>query len=225
MTIGILLKYITAKRVRQTLKQSLSIIGAFYINNISYSLNTLINYKSIDIGTIKIIEFLITYGLILFLFYPALDFLLRFIFLKWMKKKILKNSRQIKENHKADSLRFMTSYKTIIADFVIDYPVGLGYISIKEFEPIGEIKVSNQEKDEAINEIIGSINKWMCTLIHLLVTLLLVFKYSPVLVYCLLGIGAILSVVVVLGIIILIENIELFGLVMKELNKRKLQIS
>ncbi len=223
MTIGILLKYVTAKRVRQTLKQGLSIVGAFFMLNISYSFNTLINYKSMDIESVKIIEFLIIYGLILFLFYPVLDFLLRFVFLKWMKKKILKINREIKENHRTESLRVLNSYKTTAADFVIDYPVGLGYINIKEFEPIGEIKVSNQEKDEAINEIIGSINKWMCTLIHLLVTLLVVFKYSPILMYCLLSIGAILSPVVVFGIIILIENIELFGFVMKELNKRKMQ--
>lgn len=221
MILGVLLKYITAKRVRQALKQGLAIVGAFYILEISYSFDTIVHFKAANIETEKIIKFLIIYGLIMLLFYPVLDFLLRVVFLKIMKRRILKASRERKVNKRLESIRLLNEFRIIMADFVMDYPVSLGYMNLKEIPPAEKIVVSDQEKDEAINEIVSAINRWLCTQIHLIVTLIVVFNFSPILMYILLAIILVLTPILVFGIIFCVEHIEALEHLMKELHKRK----
>lgn len=222
MLLSKIFKYITGKRIRQTLKHSLAISGTFYLLNMSYSLSALKNIKKVNLESVEIIQFITVYGLILFIFYPFLDFLLRLLFLKVMKKKTLHIIRKIKEHHKIESLRAYTEAKQVAVNFVLDYPVGLGYISSKDLSSSDppDIKASNQEKEEAINEVIGQINKWICTLLHLLITSIVVFNYYPLLMYCFLGIGLLITPIVVIGIILLIENVELFGAIVKDLNRK-----
>lgn len=223
MLLNKVFKYLTGKRIRQTLKHSLSIAGSFYFLNISYSFSFITNIKRVNLESLEILQFLGIYGLIIFLFYPFLDFILRIIFLKVMKKRILGITRKISPREKAELLRDLNKSKQVVVDFVLGYPIELGYINYKELyqiEPIEDIKVSDDEKEEAINEIVKHINKWICTLLHLLITLIVVFNYYPLLMYCFLIVGIVLTPIVFIGIILLIENIEVVGIILKELNKR-----
>lgn len=220
MLLSFLLKYITSKRIRQVLKQGLAIVGAFYILDISYSWETVFNYKSVKIETAQIVGFLLLYFFIILLFYPVLDFLLRLFFFKVLKKKVLQKSREIKNERRTESLRVLSDVRRSAVNFVIDYPMELGYINSNEIGPAEELRPTDKEKDEAINEIINIILRWSCTFIHLIVTLLIVFNYFPVLMICFLIFGAILAIVITSVIILFVENIELLEQILKHLHRR-----
>lgn len=202
------------------LKQGLAIVGAFYVLDISYSWETIFNYKSVKIDTVQIVGFLVLYFLIIALFYPVLDFLLRLFFFRVLKKKVLQRSREIKRERRIESLRMLSEMRQSAVNFVIDYPVSLGYINTNEITPTEELRPSDKEKEEAINEIMSIILKWSCTFIHLIVTLLIVFNYFPILMICFLIFGAILAIVITSVIILFVENIELLEQILKQLHRR-----
>lgn len=220
MLLSFLLKHLTSKRIRQVLKQGLAIVGSFYVLDISYTWETVFNYKSVKIDTAQIVGFLLLYFLIIALFYPLLNFLLRLFFFKILKKRVLEKNRELKNKSRVESLRLISDMRQSAVNFVIDYPINLGYIKPSEIEPIEELKPTDKEKEEAINEIISIILNWSCSFIHLIVTLLIVYNYFPVLMICFLIFGAILAVVITSGIILLIENIELVERILKHLHRR-----
>jgi hypothetical protein len=221
MIVKKLFKYITGKRIRATLKPSLSIAGTFYLLDSSYSIKTLINYKTANISSLNVFQFLSVYALIIFTFYYLLDFGLRYLFLKKMKKSVLATVREEKRQKKIETLRDLSAFKTWAVDFIFDYPVELGYFKPEEIGPIEELKISDKEKDDAIVELVGQLIRWICTVVHLLITLIVVYNYYPILMSCFLFLGAILILVLIPGIMIFIENIEVVPLFLKAMDSRR----
>jgi hypothetical protein len=153
MVVGKLLKYVTGKRIRQTLRQSLSIAGAFYILDLHYSLNSFIDIKSKFVKSENIIAFLFLYGIIIFLFYPVFDFILRFLFLRIIRTRILRSQKEDRLNNRFENLRILSTIKRGSVKFVFDYPIRLGYANRKDFGPVEKITPTEAEKEEVTNEI------------------------------------------------------------------------
>lgn len=170
-------------------------------------------------------KYTIVYLIIYFVFYFILDLLLRWLAFKFIKNKVIPF---IEREHHADRMDFLRNINEIkrgLMNFVMGYPVELGYIStsdLKEVANFDPIIVSAGEKDKAINEVISALNKWACVLIHLVITAMLVWHYDKLLVAIILITGFVLTFALYLGIMLLIQNIEMIAyVVQKEIKKLK----
>lgn len=194
----------------------------FYILSIS-ELGIVDKYLSIFIRSL-FWRYTFIYLLVFFVFYIALDFLLRYFAIKILKEKFITKIREENSLSKIEVLRGINEVKNGTLNFLMGYPVKLGYIAssdLREFGVAESIKVSDEEKDKAIIEVITALNKWACVLIHLILTMLLVWKYDKILLIAIFILGFLLTSVVYIAVMYFIHNAEtIIAIVQKEFRRR-----
>jgi hypothetical protein len=153
---------------------------SFFLLNIAMDMNFIERYTYL-LSKCYITQFVALQVIVTLLFYKVLDFLLRLLFHKVVKKKIIKINNQINEIPRMVYLKSLTEIKNVAATFVMGFPVELGYITRTELNEITSTEtntITDIEKKEALNEIIIVLNKWACILVHTIVTMLVVYKYD-----------------------------------------------
>lgn len=164
------------------------------------------------------------YLLVFFVFYCVLDFLLRYFAIKILKEKFIVRIREENSLSKFEVLRGINEVKNGALNFLMGYPVKLGYITSADLREIGTtepINVSPEEKDKAIVEVITALNKWACVMIHLVMTMLLVWKYDKILLISIFVVGFFLTSIVYIAIMFFIHNAEIISAVIQKEFKRK----
>lgn len=206
---------------RKGIKNILIPTFSFYLLNIASSTPFIEKYRLLFFES-KIWYFILIQILVILVFYVIMDFLLRVLAFKVIKKRILKMQAEMTRTDKVEMLRGFSEFKNSIAGLLMGYPVELGYISKSDFKEIDNtepIVVSAEEKEKAINEVITALNKWACLLIHLACSLLLVWHYDKVLMTIIMVLGFILTVLIYTAVIIFITNIEMINTILKHLKK------
>lgn len=206
---------------RKGIKNILIPTFSFYVLNIATSTPIIEKYRLLFFES-KIWYFILIQILVILVFYIFVDFLLRLLAFKVIKKRILKKQAEMTGADKVEMLRVFSEYKNSIAGLLMGYPVELGYISksdLKEIDNSEPIVVSTEEKEKAINEVITALNKWACLLIHLACSLLLVWHYDKILMTTIIILGFILTVLIYTAVIILISNVEMINTIIRHLKK------
>jgi len=156
----------------------------------------------------SVFYFILYWALVYILFYVLIDFLIRFFFNKKIKKNIICYQNKNKGYINFDELRDAVIIKQTITEGV-NLPFELGYIKRRELPQIDKpVVLSDNEKEEAINEIIAEINVWVCIGIHLILTAILVWQYNWILMLFLLTAGIFVMLLVYTVITFVIKNIE-----------------
>jgi hypothetical protein len=195
---------------------------SFYLLNIAMDLNIVERYTTLLMKS-YFWRFVTLQVIVTLVFYVLLDFLLRIIFHKVLKKRIMSFHEIVKEIPRFEYLKSLTEIKNAASSFVMGFPVELGYINRQEIREIALTEIngmSEAEKEDALNEIVKALNKWVCVLIHWAITMLVVYHYEKSLMIPILIVGFVVTIIVFSVIILLVKNIELFELVLKELRKR-----
>lgn len=224
--IKFILKYVPAKWWTNGIRGILSSACSFYLLNIAMDVNLIERYKAVFTQS-NFFFFILFQIIVMLVFYVLLDFLLRIIFNKIIKKWIDKTHEEYKKESKREFLKSISEIKNVSLNFIMGYPVELGYIKRQEiFEignEIGKVEVTEQEKQEAIAEINAAIIKWACILIHLVLTLWIVYHYDKYLMISVLAGGFILTIFLVASIILIVKNIELIEILQRELKRRSIK--
>lgn len=217
-----LLKKVPSNWWRKGLQIYLVSACSFYLLNIAMDLNIVERYTTLLMKS-YLLRFVTLQVVVTLIFYVILDFFLRLLFHKVLKNKIAAFHEKVKTIPRIEYLKSLTEIKNAASSFVMGFPVELGYIDRQNIREIALTEINGMteiEKEDALNEIMKALNKWVCVLIHWAITMLVVYHYEKALMIPILIVGFFITIIVFSVLILLVKNIELFELVLKELRKR-----
>lgn len=206
---------------RKGIKSILVPAFSFYLVSIAGDVPFIEKYRLLFVQS-KFWYFIIIQILVTLFFYVLVDFLLRLLAFKVIKKKVMRVRSELSVIERREMLRDFSDFKNAMISFLMGYPIELGYINrsdFKEIETIEPIVVSPEEKEKAINEVITAINKWACVLIHLVFTLLIVWHYDKVLMIIIMLLGFLLTIFIYFAVMLIITNVEILNTVFKHLKR------
>ncbi len=165
-----------------------------------------------------IIQFILFWFLYFGIFYIVLDFLIRIIFHKWLKRRVYDFLKGRYTDSKIEHLKDLVDVRRLFISG-ITLPLDLGYgkrseISMPEIKPI-----SNLEKEEAITEIVNMMNVWVCIGIHLLITSIFAYQFNWILVVVISILGLVIMLFVYAAITVVIHNLEAIPVIQKKIMK------
>ena len=211
-------KLISVTNFRRLLTYTLITTCTFYIGSLDRSIFTNRNINDI-FENYFLLKFIGISIVIRFVFYEFVEYFLRLLFHGYIKDRILKVRNDLMSQGKHSYLKGMSILYGIFSTFFKDYVYRLGFLTKKDLSE--EWEVTDADKEELLNEMLGDCYKWICVTIHLFFTLFFIWQYINIWVI----IGGILSLIVFfilpIGAIILVMNIDLINKVRLDILKSK----
>jgi hypothetical protein len=203
---------------RITLTYTLIITNALYFTSIEYSSIDFSNPKMIFENYI-VLKFVGASIVINFVFYRIPRFFLRIYFHLYIRNKFLKWKVELEKKGKFKLLKEVHGiYKGLY--FVIkNYIYNLGYFTRNDL--VISLEINEETKNEIINEVLVDCYKWICVMIHFIITLCFIWDY----INTWLILGAIFLIIVNFAtpfvIIPIVMNIEVLNKIRLDIIKDK----
>lgn len=162
---------------RVMLTYTLIITNALYFTSIEYSSIDFSNPKKLFENFI-ILKFVGASILINLIFYRFPRFLLRIYFHLYIRNKFLKLKNELEKKGKFKLLKEVHGIYKGLYFILKNYIYNLGYFTRNDLN-FG-VEINNEIKEEIINEVLTDCYKWICAMLHFLVTLCFIWKFINV---------------------------------------------
>ena len=212
--VGELWRYFSLVSFRILLTNVLILSSAFFFIGIDYSSLDLPKAKQL-ITSMMLLKFSGAFILVQWIFYKIPKFFMRIYFHMHVRNKFLKWQQQLEENGRFSLLRETNEVYKGLSFFVRNYIYNLGYFTRNDLRL--DVKITEEVKEEMVNELLLDCYKWMCCLIHLLFTLFFVWDYVNFFLIAIALIGIAFNFIMAYTTFPLVMNLEI-------LNKIRLDI-
>lgn len=168
------LMLLSLSNFRKTLSYALIIANTFYFTSVSYSQIDFNNPMQI-FDNYLVIKFVAVSILVNFMFYKTPRFFLRIYFHVYIRNWFLKKKVQLESKGKYAYLKEMHAAYSGLKFIIKNYVYRLGYFTRNELD--FNVIITEQAKEEMLNEMLLDYYNWICTMIHFLVTLCFIWKF------------------------------------------------
>lgn len=209
---------LSLKSLRNSLTYTLSIIGTFYFLGIDYwnGINTTVTEVISRFFILKFIAIGLAIG---FTFYWILPFLLRLVFHVKLRALITKRRNELlKIKNYSDKRVEIDTHKKI--ESFLAWIIQLGYLTRKEIDQNRNEFCASLRTEDFLNYFLVDIYKWICVVIHLLLTTMIVWMIK---IWIILGVILILFILslIALGIIFITLHPEAVERILSKLVSEK----
>lgn len=166
--------YFSLGSFRILLTNVLIVSSAFFFIGIDYSSLDLPKAKQL-ITSMMLLKFSGAFILVQWIFYKIPKFFMRIYFHMHVRNTFLKWQQQLEENGRFSLLRETNEVYKGLSFFVRNYIYNLGYFTRNDLRL--DVKITEEIKEEMVNELLLDCYKWMCCLIHLIFTLFFIWDY------------------------------------------------
>ena len=105
----------------------------------------------------------------------ASHFFLRLLFHEYIKDKCLHVKHELQKEGRFSFLRIMQVIDKLVYVLFRDYIYRLGFLTKKDLAD--DVKITEADKEDFLNKILGDCYKWVCIIIHFILTLIIVWNY------------------------------------------------
>lgn len=204
---------------RKLLTYSMITTTSFYLTSISLSSINL-NEPGKTFENYTVLKFIAVSIAVDFVFYRLPRFVLRNFFHVYIRNKFQKKQIKIRAAGKYRSSKDMHEIYTGVKFIIKNYLLQLGYFSVHDVKK-EDITITERVKDELLNEMLLDCYKWICTIIHFIITLCFIWNFLNV--YLIIGCIIVLLVFLLVPFvaILLVMNLELLTKLIVDIIKEK----
>ncbi|MEO6303297.1 MAG: hypothetical protein ABIP51_08990 [Bacteroidia bacterium] len=159
---------------RITLTYTLIITSALYFTSIEYSNIDFSNPSKLFENYI-ILKLVAASILVNWIFYRIPRFFLRIYFHVYIRNKFLKWKIELEKKGKFKLLKEVHGVYKALYFFIKNYFYNLGYFTRNDL--VLNVEINEKIKEEIINEVLVDCYKWICCMIHLIITLCFIWKF------------------------------------------------
>jgi hypothetical protein len=172
-----LYRLISLNSFRVMLTYTLIITSALYFTSIEYSNLDFTNPSKI-FSNYLILKFVAASILINFIFYRIPKLFLRIYFHMYVRNKFYRWKVELERNGKFKLLKEVHGIYKVLNFIIQNYIYNLGYFTRNDLSFSYEI--TEQKKEEITNEVLLDCYKWICVMLHFIITLCFIWQYINV---------------------------------------------
>lgn len=162
---------------RITLTYTLIATSALFFTSIEYSKLDFTNPAEL-FENYLILKFVMASILINWLFYRIPRFLLRIYFHIYIRNKFLKWKTDLEKEGKFKLLKEVHGIYKALYFVIKNYVYNLGYFTRNDL--VLKVEIIEDIKEEILNEVLVDSYKWICCMIHFIITLCFIWKFINV---------------------------------------------
>lgn len=162
---------------RITLTYTLIITNALYFTSIEYSKLEFSNPAKL-FENYLILKFVLASIIINWVFYRMPRFLLRIYFHIYIRNKFLKWKEELEMKGKFKLLKEVHGAYKALYFLVKNYVYNLGYFTRSDLSL--NVEINEEIKEEILNDVLVDCYKWICCMIHFIITLCFIWKFINV---------------------------------------------
>jgi len=159
---------------RVMLTYTLIITNALYFTSIEYSQLDFSSPAKL-FENYLILKFVAASIIINWVFYRMPRFFLRIYFHIYIRNKFLKWKSELEKKGKFKMLKEVHGVYKALYFLVKNYVYNLGYFTRSDLA--FEVEINESIKEEILNEALVDCYKWICSMIHFIITLCFIWKY------------------------------------------------
>lgn len=168
---------ISLNNFRITLTYTLIITSAMYFTSIEYSNIDFSSPRKLFENYI-ILKFVTASIIVNWVFYRVPRFFLRIYFHVYIRNKFLKWKAELEKKGKFKLLKEVHGVYKGLYFLIKNYVYNLGYFTRSDLAL--EVEITEEIKEEILNEVLVDSYKWICCMIHFIITLCFIWKFINV---------------------------------------------
>lgn len=218
--LGELRHFVSLGNFRMLLMNTLILSNAFYFTSIDFKSIDLTDPMELLMSKI-LLKLVAAYLIIHWTFYRVPRFFMRIYFHLYVRNKYLKWKKRLEQRGRFRLLRETHELYRILSVLFRNYIYNLGYFTRNELRL--EAEITEETKEELLNDLLMDCYKWMCCLIHLVFTMFFIWDYANFWLILIAFLAIVMNFAMAYSAFPIIMNLELLNKIRLDLLKdRKL---
>jgi hypothetical protein len=210
--------FLSLNNFRNMLTYTLIVTNAMYFTSIEYSKIDLSNPARI-FENYLIIKFVAASIVINWLFYKMPRFFLRIYFHLYIRNRFLRWKTELEKKGKFKLIKEVHGIYKGLYFLAKNYVYNLGYFTRSDL--VLKVEINEELKEEILNEMLVDCYKWICCMIHFVITLCFIWKFVNVWLIVLAGFFILFNFAIPFIAIPIVMNLEILNKIRVELLKDK----